>query len=168
MESKVKHVFEEVLQTNKESIFRICSLYAITPVEPEDLFQEVTFQLWKALPSFRKESNINTWVYRITLNVCMRYKTQLEKRNGQTVQLDAIQFQVASPKPDLVKQEKQKALYECIRQLNEADQSIVSLSLDGLSYRDIATITGLTENHVAVKMKRLKKVLLKYITTKLK
>lgn len=168
MKSKEKPTFEEVLQSNKESIFRICNVYAIPPIGPEDLFQEATFQLWKAFPSFKGKSSINTWVYRIALNVCMRYKTQLEKRNEKIVQLESIQFQAISPKADTIEQEKHHALNSCIRSLSEIDQSIVALSLDGLSYREIAKITELTENHIAVKMKRLRKVLLNCITTKLR
>ena len=50
-----KITFEQVLDENKEKIYRICKIYAVSPIEPEDLFQEVTYQIWKALPAFEKQ-----------------------------------------------------------------------------------------------------------------
>jgi len=168
MQNNVRPNFEQVLDNNKDKIFRICRIYAVTPIEPEDLFQEVTFHIWKAFSSFESRSGMNTWVYRIALNVCMRYKNKLEKRNGKTIRLESIQFEPPASISDNFQEEKYKALYGCIHLLDDVDQSIVILSLDELSYEEIARITGLTENHIAVKMKRVRKVLLSCITAKLK
>ena len=71
--------FEHLLETNKETIYRICRIYAVSPIEPQDLFQEVVYQIWRSLGSFKGKSSINTWIYRIALNVCMRSKLKLEK-----------------------------------------------------------------------------------------
>jgi len=84
------------------------------------------------------------------------------------IRFESIQFQVPAAIPDLSMQEKYNALYGCIRSLNEMDQSIAILVLDELPYKEIANITGLTENHIAVKMKRMKKKLLKCINSKLR
>jgi len=78
MQNKVKPNFGQVLNDNKDKIYRICRIYAVASIEPEDLFQEVTFHLWKAFSSFESRSGLNTWVYRIALNVCMRVKNELE------------------------------------------------------------------------------------------
>jgi len=84
------------------------------------------------------------------------------------VRLESIQFEPVSSVPDTIQQEKSEALHSCIHALNEIDQTVVILSLDGLSYKEIVNITGLTENHIAVKMKRARKALLSCITTKLR
>lgn len=160
--------FEQVIEDNKSNIYRICKVYAITPIEPEDLFQEVTLHIWKAFSTFDGRAKISTWIYRIALNVCSRYKNKLDNHNGNTIRLDAIEFQVPAAIPDLSVQEKFNALYDCIGSLNEIDQSIAILVLDELPYKEIADITGLTENHIAVKMKRMKKTLLKCINSKLR
>ena len=55
----------------------------------------------------------------------------------------------------------------CISKLNNENKSIIILYLEELKYKEIAEITGLTENHIAVKMKRIKKVLLDCITNKI-
>jgi len=167
MQNKIKPTFEQALEDNKVRIYRICRIYAVSPIEPEDLFQEVTFHIWQAFSTFEGRSSISSWIYRIALNVCLNSKNKLGNINGKMVRLESIKFEPAAFIPDLIEQEKYKALYDCIHTLNKVDQSIVILSLDELSYREIAKITGLTENHIAVKMKRTRKTLLSCITSKL-
>ena len=159
--------FEKVIEENKETIYRICKIYAINPVEPQDLFQEVAFEIWKSISSYKGKSNINTWIYRIALNVCMRSKLKFEKKQERTVRFDAIQFNTSDNALDKEDDEKYKLLKECISRLNEADASIIVLYLEEQSYKQIAEITGLTENHIAVKMKRIRKKLFDCINPKL-
>lgn len=158
--------FEQVLEENKERIYRICRIYAVSPIEPEDLFQEVTFQIWKALPGFEGRSAINTWVYRISLNVCIRSKNNFNKTNDKSVRLENIHFQPTEIPPDKDREQKYKALQECISTLSEINQAILIFSLEDLAYKEIAKITGLTENLIAVKMKRIRKELLDCIISK--
>lgn len=168
MQNKVIPSFEQILEENKDRIYRICRVYAVSPLEPEDLFQEVIYQTWKAFSTFEGKSKVSTWIYRIALNVCLNSKKKIEKKNGKLVRLESIQFEPISSVPDSNQQEKYKALHDCITSLNESDQSIVILSLEELPYKKIAKITGLTENHIAVKMKRVRKILLNCISTKLR
>mgnify|MGYP001799534309 CR=1 FL=1 len=167
MQHSIKHPFEEVITQNKDRIFRICKVYAAGPVGPEDLFQEVIIQIWKSFLSFEGKASINTWVYRITLNVCLRYQKRMESRGGQMVQLEAVRFRLTATADDPQHFERHQALYSCIRSLNEQDQCIVIMVLDELPYADIAEVTGLTENHIAVKMKRIRKKLLPCLKSKL-
>ncbi|TRO66788.1 RNA polymerase sigma factor [Christiangramia sabulilitoris] len=156
-----------MLEKNKEKIYRICKIYAVSPIEPEDLFQEVTYQIWKALSTFENKSTIDTWVYRITLNVCIRSKNKLNRFNDKSVRLETINFQPTSIYPDQDLEKKYKALQECINTLSKINQAIVIFSLEDLPYKEIAKITGLTENHVAVKMKRIRKELLDCLISKI-
>ncbi len=168
MQNQTEQAFSEILEENKHKIYRICKIYAVSPIEPQDLFQEVVIQVWKSLPTFKGNSGINTWVYKIAINVCYTSKARLEKKNQNPVSLDSIKFLPAENTPEKDQQEKYLALRECISKLNEVDKSIVVLSLEELPYKEIAVITDLTENHIAVKMKRIRKLLLKCITKKLK
>ncbi len=160
------HTFEDVLENNKEKIYRICKIYAVAPIEPQDLFQEVVFQIWKSLDSFKGNSGIDTWVYKIALNVGQRSKLKLENDNEKTVRLDSILFTPVDT-ADHSQEERYQALRDCIAILNESDQSLMVLYLEDLPYKEIAAITGLTDNHVAVKMKRIRKLLFECITPKL-
>ena len=168
MPNKLKINFEEILVENKHKIFRICKIYATSPIEPQDLFQEVVFQIWKSLDSFKGKSSIDTWVYKITINVCLRSKMRLEKNNGKTDRFESIHFTPIANEIDVHEQEKFRFLKQCIGSLNESDTSLIVLYLDDLSYKKIALITGLTENHIAVKMKRIRKKLFECIEPKIK
>ena len=160
-------VFEKLLKENKHKIYRICRIYAVTPIEPQDLFQEVVFQIWRSLSNFKGNSSIDTWVYRIALNVCLRSKMKFDKNNQKTTGFDAIHFVPAAETLDPLEEEKFKYLKECIATLNEADTSLIVLYLDDLPYREIAVITGLSENHIAVKMRRIRKKLFECIKPKI-
>lgn len=165
--AQTKETFEDILEANKASIYRICRIYAVEPMEPEDLFQEVVYHIWKSYPSYRGGSQISTWIYRIALNVCMRYKLKLDKHNVKTTKLSAITIQPAAEAKDEGQVERFAALRSCMQILKDADRSILVLYLEELAYREIAEITGLTENHIAVKMKRIRQTLFDCITPKL-
>jgi RNA polymerase sigma-70 factor (ECF subfamily) len=160
--------FEEILEKNKYKIYRICNIYAVAPIEPQDLFQEVIFQIWKSLDNFKGKSSIGTWVYKITINVCLRSKSKLDKDNNKTDRFESIHFTPIESEVDVSEQEKFRYLKQCIATLNEVDTSLIVLYLDDLSYKEIAVITGLSENHIAVKMKRIRKKLFECIAPKIK
>ena len=165
MPIQTDQTFTQVIEDNKDRIFRICRMYAVAPIEPQDLFQEVVFQIWKSFSTFKNKSNISTWIYKIGLNVCYSSKLKLEKHNSKMDRLESIQFAPVDTPPDKKQQEKYQALHDCISSLKESDQSIVVLYLEELSYKEIAEITGLTENHVAVKMKRIRTMLFDMIVS---
>ncbi len=168
MQNQLEQSFIQIIEDNKDKIYRICKIYAVTPIEPQDLFQEVVIQVWRSLSNFKGKSSISTWIYKISLNVCYSSKMKLEKSNNNTVTLESIHFALSENTTDKIQKEKYQALQYCISTLNETDKSIVILYLEELRYKEIAEITGLTENHIAVKMKRMRKTLLKCITHKLK
>lgn len=134
--SKLKNddYFEEILENNKYKIYRICNIYAVAPIEPQDLFQEVIFQIWKSLDKFKGKSSIDTWVYKIAINVCLRSKMKLDKNYSKTDRLESIHFTPIEKEIDTAEQEKFKYLKECISALNETDTSLIVLYLDDLSY----------------------------------
>ncbi|MEP0263770.1 sigma-70 family RNA polymerase sigma factor [Dokdonia sp.] len=167
MNQQENQAFEKLLEDNKGKIYRICRIYAISPIEPQDLFQEVIYQVWKSFSSFKEQATISTWVYRIAINVCLRSKLKFEKNSLKTIRFDAIQFMASQDTSDQIEDEKYQFLRDCISSLPEGDQSIVILYLEEVAYKEIAVITGLTENHIAVKMKRIRKLLFDCITPKL-
>ena len=149
-------LFQSTFKENKDRIFRICRSYAKEKADAEDLFQEVLLNVWKALPSFKGNSNIDTWVYRITLNTCFKNLSFEKKKKQRFIRINGIDFKDTSRDLSKEKQEKFDKLTSCINQLKLGDKSIVLLYLEELPYREIAQVIGISENHVAVKMKRIK------------
>lgn len=71
---------ENILNDYRGMILRICKAYSTDPIEPEDLFQEVIYQVWKSFNSLKGNSKISTWIYKITINVCYRTNLELKKK----------------------------------------------------------------------------------------
>lgn len=161
MEEDFKCLFSRIIETNKQKILRICGAYSNNKEDQKDLFQEVALNIWKSLPSFRREAEIDTWVYRICLNVCMQYALKVNKTKQMRADIEGITILDDSVDlyTNLENIEKTKKLHECISQLNDAEKTLILLFLEDLSYKTISEITGITENHVAVKLSRIKKKL---------
>jgi RNA polymerase sigma factor, sigma-70 family len=151
MDNNLEDLFIRILNENKNKILRICRIYAHNIHAREDLFQEVCINIWRSLPSFRGESSINTWMYRITLNVCMQFSV-LDKKKAKPNSLDGIEIEVVDTPVD----ETIEKLYASISQLNEAEKPLIQLYLDDLPYKEISKIMGISENLVAVKINRIK------------
>ncbi len=164
MDQELENAFLEGVEENKQKLLRICSVYATDEDDRKDLFQEVLVNIWKSMPSFKSDAAIGTWMFRITLNVCLRIQAKQTKKKKQFVNMDSVELSRYAGH-DVPYDESPELQYmrSCIKKLNEADKAVIALYLEELAYREIAEITGLTENHVAVKIKRVKKKLLNCI-----
>ncbi|MCW8880051.1 MAG: sigma-70 family RNA polymerase sigma factor [Kangiellaceae bacterium] len=164
--------FIQIIQDNKDKIYRICKAHAVLPLEPQDLLQEVICEVWRSIASFNGRSEISTWVYRIALNVCYRLNRKQKRNNLNAIQLESVKIETVQNESkfcgdeDAAKKDY-RLLLECISALDDLDRSIMMLHLEELSYRDISEIVGISENHVAVKVKRAKSKLLKCFNSKL-
>ena len=164
MNKELEYLFLKVLEQNQQKIFRICSVYSRNSEDSKDLFQDVLINIWKSLPSFESKSTIETWVYRITLNTCLRFRSNDIKKRRRFVSMDNLNDVSALTQAEHSEQkEKLIQLRNCIAQLNKADKAVITLYLEKLPYKEISNITGLTENNIAVKIKRIKKKLLNCI-----
>ena len=65
--------FLKIVDEHQAIIFKISRMYRDTLEDQEDLFQEIVFQLWKSFPTFRNESKVSTWMYRIALNTAIAF-----------------------------------------------------------------------------------------------
>ncbi|WP_339706206.1 RNA polymerase sigma factor [uncultured Kriegella sp.] len=164
MSNELEKTFLNALEQNQQKLLRICSVYSKDTDDTKDLFQEVLVQIWRSMPTFEAKSSIATWMFRITLNVCLRFRSKEIKKQKRFIQMDSITIAKFTPtKENNVQQEKLAHLKSCIKKLNEADKAVITLYLEEVRYKEISEILGLTENNVAVKVKRIKKKLLNCI-----
>lgn len=152
--------FTELVEQNRGIIFKVIRLYVRHEEDEQDLFQEILFQAWRSFPNFKGQSKFSTWLYRVGLNTVLTFK-----RRPQLVipHEDLSTLKTSSSEPHAM--EDSEALYMAIRSLNEIDRMIVSLHLDGYENDEIADISGLTKNNVAVKLHRIKELLMKKMKT---
>lgn len=164
MEKEQKTIFLSALEENQEKLFRICSIYSEDDEDAKDLFQEVLVHVWRSMSTFKGDSAIGTWMFRIALNVCLRFKSKHTKNQKRFIRLDSITIaNFGSAENNEQEIEKLNSLRKCVKILNESDKAIVALYLEGLAYREISSVLGLSENHIAVKIKRIKSKLLNCI-----
>lgn len=152
-----EHIFENWLHQYKVLIFKVVRAYAVTEMDTDDLFQEITIQIWHSVPTFRQESSVTTWIYRISLNTAIKW-VRKEQKNHKAETLDSIQHILRERKRPI--DERLAWLYEEINKLDEIDRSITLLLLDSFSYKEMADILGITESNVGVKINRIKKHLI--------
>ena len=145
--------FEEIYSLYSPQIFRVCMGYVNDHDQAKDLTQETFISVWRNLPSFRNESKISTWIFRIATNNCLR---AIEKNKRVTkvelpVNLAAVHEET--------QEEKLTFLYNCIAELEEMDRIIISLVLEDLPQAEIASIIGLSAGNIRVKIHRIKEKL---------
>ena len=150
-------ILEEWLTLHKGLIFKIVRAYAVGYMDEDDLFQEIIIQVWNSIPTFRKESAVTTWLYRISLNTAIKW-TRKERKHSGTESLDNVQ--VLLQDNGMQRDERLGWLYQEIYQLDPVDRSITLLLLDGFSYKEMAVILGIGESNVGVKINRIKKQLI--------
>ncbi len=162
--STKEKLFVDLFKQNREKIYRLCFAYLIDKKEVDDLFQQIMINVWKSLDKFRQESQISTWVYRIAVNTAFLFNKKTKRKNNLFMNYSSELFYYESESKIEYEDEKNdmiKILLKCINTLKKQDRVIISLVLEGLKYDEIAEITGLTSNNIAVKINRIKPVLLK-------
>jgi RNA polymerase sigma factor (sigma-70 family) len=164
MRKERETIFLNALEENQEKLFRICSMYSKDHEDAKDLFQEVLVHVWRSMANFKGNSSLSTWMFRIALNVCLRFKSKHTKNQHRFIRLDSLTIEnFGSEDRSGGENEKLRSLRKCVKKLNEGDKAIVALYLEGLAYREISSILGVSENNVAVKVKRIKSKLLNCI-----
>ena len=144
-------------------IIKLCRAYTNSQEDFEDYFQEVCLQIWRSKENFREESQWSTWVYRISLNVCL---TLLKKNKGHHFVSDSLTAEETEDNYAF-SDESLNLLYDAIRQLSEIDRAIIMLYLEEKPYQEIAEIIGTNPNNIGVRVKRIKTRLKKILDGKI-
>jgi len=142
--------FEEIYIVYSPKIFRVCMAYINDYEQARDLTQETFIAVWQNLPSFRNESQISTWIFRIATNNCLR-AIEKSKRTLTTELLTHLPIV-----QEETQEEKLDFLYNCIAELEETERIIISLVLEELPQAEIASVVGLSEVNTRVKIHRIK------------
>ena len=166
MSKELEIAFLAALEQNQQKLFRICSVYARDAEDKKDLFQEVLANIWQSMPTFKADSSLSTWMFRITLNVCLRLQSNHQKARNRFTNLDKVTMaNLRAEEKNNEENQRLIKLRNCIKKLNEADKAVITLYLEELPYKEISDVMGLSENHIAVKLKRIRAKLLNCITT---
>lgn len=146
--------FVDQLHEHQGILGRICSVYARTPEERDDLRQEILLQAWRSFGTFRGQSAFSTWLYRVALNTAlMQRRTRARRREApleEDIEAGLTANASAGSTPDV------ERLQRCLRELPSLDRAIVLLALERQSHEEIAAITGLSRGNIGVRLVRTK------------
>ena len=149
---------DKLLETFWPRLSRIASTYEAIPQLQQELVQEMAMAIWQSLNSFRGDSSVETFMYKISHNVGVGHiKKQVKQVKTTSEDYD---IPVASSLEKGIANDQQlDRLMSAIWQLPLIQRQIITLYLDGVKQQDIAEIVGMSENNIAVKITRTKKSL---------
>jgi len=142
--------FLKAIHNNQALIHKVCNIYRDRKEDKEDLFQEITYQLWKSFPNFRGDSKFTSWMYRIALNTAMA-----------SFRKDSLKISDSDKLPEKPMNEheenyQERLLFKAIKKLDEGEKAIISLYLEGMTNSEMAEIIGISKNNVSVRLNRIK------------
>ncbi len=150
-------LFESWIGAHGGIIVKVARSFARNPADMEDLRQEMMLRLWMSAPTFQERAKASTWIYRVCLNTALSWHRgtgRRERRIDAEADVAKAPAGGASPAEAASQGDMLEQLYGAIRSMPESDRALVLLMLDGLAYREISEVTGLTENHVGVMLTR--------------
>jgi RNA polymerase sigma factor (sigma-70 family) len=161
-----KDLFLKILEKNIGIIIKISRVYAKIEQDKEDLINDIILELWKSFKTFRGDSKISTWIYRVALNVSMNYK---RNRKNNSLFYSINDFQKEEVQSWLIEQTNSPELdilYDCIDELEEFNKAIILLYLDGNSHDEISEITGISKTNVGTRISRIKEQIRNIVISK--
>ncbi|CAL2083856.1 RNA polymerase sigma-70 factor, ECF subfamily [Tenacibaculum sp. 190524A05c] len=162
MSESLEDKFLNDFETNQNIVHKICRIYTTNSNDHNDLFQEITIQVWKNYSKFRGDAKFSTWMYRVALNTAISLYRKSTK-SVKTQDISDIAFKIKSVDYDDTEERQLKSLYKAIQNLNDIDKALVFLYLEDKSYRDISETLGISEVNARVKMNRAKDKLKKIL-----
>ena len=149
-----KDAFLTAINENQGLIFKAASIYTNNNEDKNDLSQEIIYQLWKSFDTFQQKSSINTWIYRVALNVAIHHlKTSKRKIKTEPLDKELLNFQETINNEI---EEKWQMVKQHIDTLNLLDKGIVLLYLENKSHVEIGQIIGISTSNVGTRLSRIK------------
>ena len=152
-----QHLFDQIAREHHAMIKRIASSHEAQPSLLEDLMQDIYFAIWRALPSFRGDSSLRTFVARIATNRAVTHVARAVKSPASLELHEDIPAPGDNPERQAIALEPRRArLASAVRSLPLAYRQPAMLALEGLTPREMAEVLGITTNAVAIRMSRAK------------
>lgn len=152
---EAERLFSDIIREHGRLVTSICLSFSATKEDLEDLRQDSLLNIWRGIGSFRQDSTVSTWIYRVTLNTCLssiRRQNVSEKKQEAFSEFYRELFDDSSAE----EVERYEQMYSMIASLPVIDRSVLLMWLDEKSYEEIASVSGLTRNSVASRLKRVK------------
>lgn len=151
--------FHKIYDENYTKVISLCLGYVKGNESlAKDLAQEVFIKVWQNFSDFRQQSQVSTWIYRITVNTCLQ---ELRKRKYADLKIDP---ENEDPINAVEIEDKFEAMYRCINTLSVENKTIILLALEELPQTEIADIIGISHVAVRTRIHRIKEQLSKCVS----
>ena len=156
------HAFEELVRLYEKRVYAVALRSSGSPEDAEDITQEVFLRAWRSIESFRGDSGFSTWLFRITMNLCVDFARH-KHAQPQTQPLVIGEEDSERPIPDtaptpeehLDNRELGRELAAALDEVSEEHRRIVLLrDVSGLSYTEIAEVLEISEGTVKSRLSR--------------
>lgn len=147
--------FAEWLREHSAIVHHVVNSFAAGD-DRNDLLQEVLLAVWRAIPAFRGQAKPTTYLYRVSHNAALLWIRTEKNYRRRVERFGAFGPSERAGELDSLTDERLGRIYSAIRLLKPLDRSLMLMSLDGLSYREMAEVLGLSESNVGVKINRIK------------
>jgi len=145
----------QMMEQNKGMLFKICKIYQDDPADRDDLLQEITLQLWTVFESFRGDSKLSSWMYRVALNTAIIFFKK-QKRRPDNEQLPYGFDRVQEPGAGDEKEEQLAIFYKAVKQLDKVEKALIFLYMENRPYDEMAASLGITQVNLRVRLNRVK------------
>ncbi len=150
------HEFAKLVRKYQSTISSVCFMYASDKEEVDSLVQEALIRIWQGLPKFNGDSDLKTWIWRVTINSCLNVIAK-EKREKEKEKDFGDMLDTSSPEDS----QQMEVLHNRIRQLKPFDRAIILLWLEDMSYDEIGQIVGISVKNVSMRLVRIREQLKK-------
>ena len=156
---QLEQQYTSLLVEYGEALARLAASYESLPHAREDLLQEIRLAVWTALPGFRGECSMRTFLYRIAHNRGLTHVWRRRTRPSQSEDPPETADPAADPETSAIRNSDQTRLMKAVRSLPVLYRQVITLALEDLPQSEIAAVLGISENNVAVRLNRARKML---------
>jgi RNA polymerase sigma-70 factor (ECF subfamily) len=154
-----KRSFDEIEREFGPMIRRLALSYEADKSLAEELVQDIWLALWRAMPDFRGESSLKTFLARIATYRAIAH-VRNQTRRPRTMELSAdVPASEPNPEHQAIQQDRQAKLLGAVRSLPLSPRQVTLLTLEGLKPQEIADVLGISANAVAIRLSRAKELL---------
>ena len=151
--------FERIVSDYGPLISRIAMSYEADPSLREDLVQQIFLAVWQALPSYRADASLKTFIARVAQNRSISFVTR-QVRQGPVAEItDRIEDELPNPEESAIEASERRMLLEATRRLPLPQRQVIILILEGFSYAEIAEMLEIAPNALALRLSRAKSAL---------
>lgn len=159
--------FEKIISMHEQSVYRIALRYTKNESDALDISQETFIKVYRAISSFKGDSSLSTWIYRIASNVCIDHIRKNNKppevplyktdENGNTYDIN-VPSPIGNPEEYVDSAETMDEIACALNKLSDEHKEVIVLrDIEGFSYAEIADILEVEEGTVKSRIARARK-----------